>query len=56
MPYSLPRLSVHMRTNNIRLSDTEKKRLAEYRDTHYHPTVPFGYVVAELIKKAEGDE
>ena len=45
-----------MRTNNIRLSDAEKKRLAEYRDTHYHETVPFGYVVSELLEEAEGGD
>jgi hypothetical protein len=42
-----------MRTNEIRLSDEEHTLLEKYRDSAYHPTVPFGYVVGELVREAQ---
>lgn len=42
-----------MRTNEIRLSDDEHELLQSYRNAEYHPTVPFGYVVAELVRGTE---
>lgn len=42
-----------MRTDELRLSDDEHELLESYRNTEYHPTVPFGYVVAELVRGAD---
>jgi hypothetical protein len=44
-----------MRSNEIRLSDSEKQLLQQYRDSEFHPTVPYGYVVAEVLKEVMAD-
>lgn len=41
-----------MRTNEIRLSDEEHDLLDKYRADEYHPTVPYVYVVGELVRGA----
>ena len=38
-----------MRDNEIRLSDSEKQRLEQYRDVEYDDTVPYGFVVSRLL-------
>lgn len=40
-----------MRDNEIRLSDSEKSLLREYRSENYGEQIPFGYVVKELIEE-----
>ena len=44
---SCPRGS--MRDKEIRLSDNEKQRLQQYRDTEFDETVPYGFIVNRLI-------
>jgi len=38
-----------MRNNEVRLSDSEKQRLKKYRDTRFDETVPYGFVVSQLL-------
>jgi hypothetical protein len=38
-----------MRNNEVRLSDSEKQRLKQYRDTRFDETVPYGFVVSQLL-------
>lgn len=45
-----------MRDKEIRLSDSEKQRLCEYRDTQYDETIPYGYVVGDLLDRVDFDE
>ena len=42
-----------MRTNDIRLSDSEKQRLRQYRDVQFDETVPYGFVVSRLLDEVE---
>jgi hypothetical protein len=42
-----------MRTKEIRLSDSEHRRLENYMTNKYHSTVPFGYVISELLDEVE---
>lgn len=42
-----------MRTKEIRLSDSEHRRLENYKTNQYHKTVPFGYVISELLDEAQ---
>jgi hypothetical protein len=41
-----------MRTNEIRLSDSEKQRLREYRNQQFGEQIPFGYVIGHLLEEA----
>jgi hypothetical protein len=38
-----------MRDNEVRLSDSEKQRLKQYRDAQFDETVPYGFVVGRLL-------
>lgn len=38
-----------MRTNEIRLSDTEKNRLHNYKTEKYDETVPYGFIIGRLL-------
>ena len=38
-----------MRDNEVRLSDSEKQRLKQYRDARFDDTVPYGFIVGRLL-------
>jgi hypothetical protein len=38
-----------MRDNEIRLSDSEKQRLKQYRNAQFDKTVPYGFIVGRLL-------
>ena len=44
-----------MRKKEIRLSDSEHRRLENYKTNQYHKTVPFGYVISELLDEVEDE-
>lgn len=41
-------LVVHMRDNEVHLSDSERQRLEQYRDAQFGETVPYGSVVVSV--------
>jgi hypothetical protein len=49
----LIRYIIIMRKKEIRLSDSEHSRLQNYKTNKYHSTVPFGYVISELLDEAQ---
>jgi hypothetical protein len=44
---------MEMRTKEIRLSEEEHEQLTNYKIEEYDSTVPFGFVISQLI---EGEE
>lgn len=42
-----------MRTNEIRLSDTEKNRLHNYKTEKFDETVPYGFIIGRLLDEVE---
>lgn len=42
-----------MRTNEIRLSDTEKNRLRNYKSEKFDETVPYGFIISRLLDEVE---
>ena len=38
-----------MRSNEIRLSDTEKNRLHNYKKSEFDETVPYGFIIGRLL-------
>jgi hypothetical protein len=54
--FLLIRYIIIMRTKEIRLSDSEHSRLQNYKTNKYHSTVPFGYVISELLDEAQEEE
>jgi hypothetical protein len=43
-----------MRDNEVRLSDSEKQRLKQYRDAQFDETVPYGFIVGRLLDEVGG--
>jgi hypothetical protein len=44
---------MQMRNKEIRLSDREHEQLTDYKIENYDSTVPYGFVISQLI---EGEE
>jgi hypothetical protein len=44
-----------MRDNEIRLSDSEKQRLKEYREAQFDKTVPYGFILGQLLDEVAGE-
>jgi hypothetical protein len=44
-----------MRDNEIRLSDSEKQRLKQYREAQFDKTVPYGFVVSRLLDEVRNE-
>ncbi|GAD53678.1 hypothetical protein MBEHAL_2438 [Halarchaeum acidiphilum MH1-52-1] len=42
-----------MRSNEIRLSDTEKNRLHNYKTEEFDETVPYGFIIGRLLDEVE---
>jgi hypothetical protein len=38
-----------MRNKEIRLSDDEKRRLQKYKTSKYDETVPYGFIIGQLL-------
>ena len=42
-----------MRSNEIRLSDTEKNQLHNYKTEEFDETVPYGFIIGRLLDEVE---